>query len=40
MPAGVGRKRRHRGEAAKSEERDTTLDLLLKHADAKLTTYN
>jgi hypothetical protein len=40
MPADVRRKRRHQGEAAESEERDATPDLLLKHPDAKLATYN
>jgi hypothetical protein len=38
-PAGVGRRRRHRGEAVESKERDATLDVLLKHPDAILATY-
>jgi hypothetical protein len=39
-PAGTGR-RRHRGEgeAAESEDRYATPDLLLKHPDATLATY-
>ena len=40
MDAQLGaRRRRHRGEATKIEEGDATLDLLLKHLDATLTTY-
>ena len=34
MPAGVGRRRRHRGKAAKSKDEDATPDLLLKHPNA------
>ena len=36
-PAGA-RRRRHRGEAAESEEKDATSDLLLKHSDETFTT--
>jgi hypothetical protein len=32
-------KRRHRGEATQSKERDATPDLLLKYSDATLATY-
>jgi hypothetical protein len=35
----VGR-RRHRGEATQDEEGDTTSNLLLKHSDATLATYD
>ena len=38
-PIGVGRRRRHRGEAAKGEERDAIPDLFLKHSDAAFETY-
>jgi hypothetical protein len=39
MPSRHREERRHRGEAAKGEERDTTPDLLLKYPDATLATY-
>jgi hypothetical protein len=40
MPAGAGRRRRrHRDEAAESDDGDTTYNLLLKHPDATFTTY-
>jgi hypothetical protein len=39
MLAGVGRRRRHRDEAAESEDGDATHDLLLKHPDATFITY-
>jgi hypothetical protein len=38
MPADAER-RRHRSEATKSEDRDATPDLLLKHPDATFATY-
>jgi hypothetical protein len=34
MLAGAGRRRRHRGDAAKSEDGDANTDLLLKHPNA------
>jgi hypothetical protein len=39
MPSRCREERRHRGEAAKGEEEDTILNLLLKHPDATLATY-
>jgi hypothetical protein len=40
-PAGVGRRRRHRGETIEGEKGDVTPDLLLKYSDSdvKLATY-
>jgi hypothetical protein len=35
----IKKRRRHRDETAKDEERDTTPDLLLKHPDTTLATY-
>jgi hypothetical protein len=37
--AGAGKRRRHRGEIAEGEERDATLDLLLKYPNVTLVTY-
>jgi hypothetical protein len=37
--ASAGRRRRHRGKAAKGEEGDATSDLLLKYLDSPLATY-
>jgi hypothetical protein len=39
MLASIGRRRRHRDEAAEDEEGDATPDLLLKHSYATLATY-
>jgi hypothetical protein len=36
---GAGKRRRHRGETTEDEEKDATLDLLLKHSNATLVTY-
>jgi hypothetical protein len=38
-PSDAGRRRRHRGKAAKSEKGDATPDLFLKYPDAILATY-
>ena len=36
---GIEKRRRHRGEIAKGEERDATPDLLLKHPNKTFATY-
>jgi hypothetical protein len=38
-PAGAGRRRRHRGEAAEDEKGDATPDQFLKHSDVTLAIY-